>query len=122
MSRRKRIATAAATAVGMVFVGPQSTSAVTTLTGLDTTNNPVPVDHGSRAPGTPNIELEWSVTGAGRWDQFRNITLPLLSPTTYFLSILGVIGTFKAFNTIFVMRTRSCITLFLREDTDETIY
>lgn len=45
-----------------------------------------------------------SIDGAGRWAQFRNVTLPLLSPTTYFLTILGVIGTFKAFNTLFVMR------------------
>ena len=35
---------------------------------------------------------------------FRHITFPLLSPTTYFLSLLAVIGTFKAFNTIWIMR------------------
>ncbi len=46
-----------------------------------------------------------SIDGASRWDQFRHITMPLLSPVTYFLTIFGVIGTFKAFNTIFVLRT-----------------
>jgi len=44
------------------------------------------------------------IDGASKWNVFRYITFPLLSPTTYFLSLLGVIGTFKAFNTIWVMR------------------
>lgn len=45
------------------------------------------------------------IDGAGQWQLFRHITFPLLSPTTYFLSVISVIGTFKAFNHIFVMRT-----------------
>jgi ABC-type sugar transport system permease subunit len=44
------------------------------------------------------------IDGANRWQAFRNITFPLLSPTTYFLSLIAVIGTFKAFNTMWVMR------------------
>jgi ABC-type sugar transport system permease subunit len=44
------------------------------------------------------------VDGANEWHLFRHITLPLLSPVTFYLSILGFIGTFKAFNTLFVMR------------------
>lgn len=43
------------------------------------------------------------VDGAGGTTLFRYITLPLLSPTTYFLLIFTVIGTFKAFNHIYVM-------------------
>ncbi len=43
------------------------------------------------------------VDGANGWQLFRNVTLPLLSPTTFFLLILTVIGTFKAFNHIYVM-------------------
>jgi len=43
------------------------------------------------------------VDGASGWTLFRNVTLPLLSPTTYFLLVLTVIGTFKAFNHIYVM-------------------
>jgi ABC-type sugar transport system permease subunit len=43
------------------------------------------------------------VDGAGGWTLFRHITLPLLSPTTFFLLIFTVIGTFKAFNHIWVM-------------------
>jgi len=44
------------------------------------------------------------VDGASRWQVFRHITFPLLSPTTYFLTLISVIGTFKAFNHIWVMR------------------
>ncbi|MBX3054184.1 MAG: sugar ABC transporter permease [Caldilineaceae bacterium] len=45
-----------------------------------------------------------AIDGAGTWAQFRHVTLPLLSPTLYFLSLYAVIGTFKAFNHIYVLR------------------
>ncbi|MGQ9629758.1 MAG: carbohydrate ABC transporter permease [bacterium] len=45
------------------------------------------------------------VDGASRWHSFVHITIPLLSPTTFFLTLLGVIGTFKAFTHIYVLRT-----------------
>ena len=44
------------------------------------------------------------VDGAGRLTVFFKITLPLLSPTTYFLTLIGIIGTFKAFAHIYVLR------------------
>jgi ABC-type sugar transport system permease subunit len=44
------------------------------------------------------------IDGAGRWSLFRHITIPLLSPTTFFLSVISVIGTFKAFNHVWVLR------------------
>lgn len=43
------------------------------------------------------------IDGANRWHQLRHITVPLLSPITFYLSIIGFIGTFKAFNHIYVM-------------------
>ncbi len=43
------------------------------------------------------------IDGASQWHQMRFITIPLLSPITFYLSIIGFIGTFKAFNHIFVM-------------------
>jgi len=43
------------------------------------------------------------VDGAAGWNLFRFITFPLISPTTYFLLIFTVIGTFKAFNHIYIM-------------------
>lgn len=50
-----------------------------------------------------------SIDGAGRWAQFRHVTLPLLSPTIYFLTLYAVIGTFKAFNHIYVLRTPAAL-------------
>lgn len=50
-----------------------------------------------------------SIDGAGRWEQFRHVTLPLLSPTVYFLTLYAVIGTFKAFNHIYVLRTAAAL-------------
>jgi multiple sugar transport system permease protein len=44
------------------------------------------------------------IDGAGPWAQFRHITVPLLSPTTFFLSMVAVIGTLKAFSHIYIMR------------------
>jgi len=41
--------------------------------------------------------------GAGAFAKFRYITLPLLSPTTLFLLVMGIIGSFQIFTQIFVM-------------------
>lgn len=45
--------------------------------------------------------------GATRSQKFWKITMPLLSPVTFYLTMISFIGTFKAFNHIFVMRTLS---------------
>ncbi len=45
--------------------------------------------------------------GATKSQMFRHITMPLLSPTTFYLVLIGFIGTFKAFNHIYVLRTPS---------------
>lgn len=49
------------------------------------------------------------IDGAGSWEKFRYIIFPLLSPTTYFLSLIAIIGTFKAFSHIWVMRQGSAL-------------
>jgi ABC-type sugar transport system permease subunit len=43
------------------------------------------------------------VDGAGGWAQFRHVTLPGLRPTIGFIYIIGIIGSFQAFDQIFVM-------------------
>jgi multiple sugar transport system permease protein len=48
-----------------------------------------------------------SIDGAGRWTTFFKITVPLLSPTIFFLAIMATIGTFKAFNSVYVMYERA---------------
>ena len=46
-----------------------------------------------------------AIDGATTVQSFRHITLPLLSPTLFFLTLISFIGTFKAFNHIYIMRT-----------------
>jgi len=41
--------------------------------------------------------------GANAWNQFRNVTLPSLRPTTFFVTIILTIGSFKVFDLILVM-------------------
>jgi multiple sugar transport system permease protein len=43
------------------------------------------------------------VDGASGWRQLRDITIPLLSATTFFLVIIQLLGSFQAFTQIFVM-------------------
>ncbi|NMB01978.1 MAG: sugar ABC transporter permease [Firmicutes bacterium] len=44
-----------------------------------------------------------SIDGAKGWEQFRYITLPQLSPTMYFVFMMGIINSFKVFTQIDVM-------------------
>ena len=41
--------------------------------------------------------------GAGWWQKQRYVTWPLLSPTTFFLAIIGLIGAFQVFTQVYVM-------------------
>jgi len=43
------------------------------------------------------------VDGAGRWAQFRHVTLPMLSPMTFFLLVTTTLGSMQAFDIISVM-------------------
>jgi multiple sugar transport system permease protein len=43
------------------------------------------------------------IDGASAWQRFRSITLPLLSNTTMFVTIIALIASFQAFDQIFVM-------------------
>jgi multiple sugar transport system permease protein len=44
-----------------------------------------------------------TIDGAGPWRRFWNITLPLLSPTMFFVLIISVIGSFQVFDQVYVM-------------------
>jgi multiple sugar transport system permease protein len=44
-----------------------------------------------------------TIDGASRWQLFRRITLPLLSPTTFFVIILSMIGSFQVFEATYIM-------------------
>jgi len=41
--------------------------------------------------------------GAGYWAQFRNVTLPMLSPVMLFNLVMGIIGSFQVFTSAFLM-------------------
>ena len=43
------------------------------------------------------------VDGANRWQSFRHVTLPLVSPTFYALAIMVTIGAFQSFSLIYAM-------------------
>jgi ABC-type sugar transport system permease subunit len=44
-----------------------------------------------------------AIDGAGAWHKFWHITLPLLSPTTFFILVMSVIGSFQVFDTVYVL-------------------
>ncbi|MEU7900850.1 sugar ABC transporter permease [Nonomuraea sp. NPDC049152] len=43
------------------------------------------------------------VDGAGAWQRFRSITLPLLKPALFFVVVIETISSFQVFDTIYVM-------------------
>jgi len=44
-----------------------------------------------------------SIDGAGPFRRFFNITVPLISPTIFFLFIISFIGSFKAFDIVYII-------------------
>jgi multiple sugar transport system permease protein len=53
--------------------------------------------------GVPQALLEAAqIDGAGAWAKFRNVTLPMISPTILFNVVLGVIGALKVFTSAYV--------------------
>ena len=49
--------------------------------------------------GIPNVLYEAAqIDGANRWQQFRNVTLPMLAPTTFFVLITTMVTGLQAFN------------------------
>jgi multiple sugar transport system permease protein len=44
-----------------------------------------------------------SVDGAARWNTFRYITLPLLSPASFFVVVISLINNFQVFDQVWVM-------------------
>jgi multiple sugar transport system permease protein len=43
------------------------------------------------------------IDGANAWQQFRFVTLPLLTPTTFFVTIIAVINSFQVFEQAYIM-------------------
>jgi ABC-type sugar transport system permease subunit len=51
----------------------------------------------------PSLLAAARIDGAGRWQTFRQITLPLLTPTLLFTLLIGLIDAFQVFDTAFVL-------------------
>jgi len=43
------------------------------------------------------------IDGAGRRSRFRHITLPMISPTLFFVLVTSIIGSFQVFGSVYVM-------------------
>lgn len=56
----------------------------------------------------PRILYEAAIIdGATRWQRFRYVTLPMLSPTTFLIVVLAVISSFQIFDQVFIMTART---------------
>jgi multiple sugar transport system permease protein len=44
-----------------------------------------------------------AIDGAGVFSRFRRVTLPLLSPTIFFLLVTGIIASFQTFTTVYIL-------------------
>jgi multiple sugar transport system permease protein len=57
--------------------------------------------------GLKNIPIDYyeaaQLDGAGRWKQFTSITVPLLTPSIFFVSIISVIGGFQLFDLLYAI-------------------
>jgi multiple sugar transport system permease protein len=54
--------------------------------------------------GIPSYLYEAAeIDGANAWQKFRYVTLPMLTPATFFVSIMLIIASFKVFDLILVM-------------------
>jgi multiple sugar transport system permease protein len=47
-----------------------------------------------------------AVDGATGWRRLRHITIPLISPTLFFLSIVSTIRAFRVFNQVYIMASK----------------
>jgi multiple sugar transport system permease protein len=56
----------------------------------------------------PRILYEAAIIdGANRWQRFRYVTLPLLSPTTFLVIVLSMITNFQIFDQVYVITQRT---------------
>lgn len=57
--------------------------------------------------GLKSIPTEYyeaaEVDGANAWQKFRSVTLPLLTPSLFFVALISMIGSFKIFDQIYIL-------------------
>ncbi|MDB1710215.1 sugar ABC transporter permease, partial [Enterococcus casseliflavus] len=52
---------------------------------------------------SPSLYEAASIDGADNWHQFWKITLPMLKPTTFFVSMISLINSFQVFDQVNIM-------------------
>ncbi|MEG0370838.1 MAG: sugar ABC transporter permease [Clostridium sp.] len=61
--------------------------------------------------GLQNIDVKYSlaakIDGANSWQRVKNITVPLLSPTIFFISVITLVNCFKVFSEVFALFGKS---------------
>lgn len=54
--------------------------------------------------GIPQVFYEAAdIDGASEWDKFWNVTLPLLRPTMFFVTVMSIISSFQIFEQVYIM-------------------
>ncbi|RKP46710.1 sugar ABC transporter permease [Cohnella endophytica] len=51
----------------------------------------------------PSLYEAAELDGAGAWQKFKNVTIPMLTPTIFFNLIMGIIGAMQTFGEAYVM-------------------
>lgn len=84
--------------------GPSVTMLMVMMLAVWTTIGTMMVIYLAALQNIPSQVFEAAqVDGATPWQTFRNITLPLLRPTTFFVITIGLIGTFQVFDQVYVI-------------------
>jgi multiple sugar transport system permease protein len=50
-----------------------------------------------------NLYEAAAIDGATTWQRFRHMTVPLLRPSTFFIVVMGLIGTLQMFDQAFII-------------------
>jgi multiple sugar transport system permease protein len=56
---------------------------------------------------SPELYEAAEIDGANGWQAFRRITIPLLSPSLYYVSLISSIGSLRSFDTIYQLSIRA---------------
>ncbi|MBN1642369.1 MAG: sugar ABC transporter permease [Anaerolineae bacterium] len=56
---------------------------------------------------SPEVYEAAQIDGASAWQSFRKITIPLLSPSLYYVTLISSIGSLRSFDTIYQLSIRA---------------
>ena len=56
---------------------------------------------------SPEVYEAAEIDGANAWQKFRHVTIPLLSPSLYYVTLISSIGSLRSFDTIYQLSIRA---------------